>query len=102
MQIPILIERVSVDLYRARSGEPLAASAEGATPEEAKRKLREALVARFAAGGVWMEMLDLPEAENPWLRVAGMYKDDPYFDEWQKEIAERRREIDADPDPHAI
>jgi hypothetical protein len=27
-----------------------------------------------------------------------MFKDDPLFDEWQQAIAERRRQIDADPE----
>jgi hypothetical protein len=29
---------------------------------------------------------------NPWLAMAGMFKDDPLFDEWQAAIAEYRRE----------
>jgi hypothetical protein len=98
MQIQVLIERLAYNLYRARSGEPLAATVEGATEQEARDKLREVLTARFAKGGVWMEMMDLPAATNPWLKMAGMYKDDPYFDEWQAEIAAHRREVDADPD----
>jgi hypothetical protein len=97
MQIPVLIERISYDLYRARSGEPLPGVGEGATANDAKRKLREVLLARFADGGVWMETLDLPEVEDPWLKIVGMSEGDPDFDEFQKEMAERRRELDADP-----
>ena len=26
------------------------------------------------------------------------FQDDPFFDEWQQAIADRRREMDADPD----
>jgi three-Cys-motif partner protein len=40
----------------------------------------------------------LPVASNPWTEFAGMFKDDPYFDEWQQAIAENRRNMDADPD----
>ena len=35
---------------------------------------------------------------NPWIEFAGMFKDDPYFDEWQEAIAENRRKADQDPD----
>ena len=31
-------------------------------------------------------------------RFAGMFKDDPLFDRWQKSIAKYRREADADPE----
>ncbi len=40
--------------------------------------------------------LDIPAADNPWLRVAGMFEDDPTFDEWQEAIAENRRKDDAE------
>ena len=30
--------------------------------------------------------------------MAGMYENDPLFDEWQRDIGERRRQLDADPD----
>ena len=33
---------------------------------------------------------------NPWIEFAGMFKNDPYFDEWQNAIAENRRKIDED------
>jgi hypothetical protein len=41
---------------------------------------------------------DLPteQAEHPWMKHAGMFKDDPMFDEVLEEIAIYRRELDAD------
>jgi hypothetical protein len=33
-------------------------------------------------------------SENPWLKGAGMFRDDPLFEEWQRAIAEYRREVD--------
>jgi hypothetical protein len=35
---------------------------------------------------------------NPWVECEGMFKNDPYFDEWQQAIAENRRKVDEDPD----
>src|SRR5439155_15814481 len=95
MKLPVLIEPIDNQGFRAKSGEPLGLTAEGATPEEALRKLQELLAARIAAGGRVVQ-IDLPEAEHPWRRGAGMFKDDPLFDEWQQAIAERRKQIEQD------
>ena len=35
---------------------------------------------------------------NPRLEGAGMFRDDPLFDDWQRAIADYRREVDSDPD----
>jgi hypothetical protein len=97
MQIFVLVERVDGNGYRARSGEPLAVSAEGATPDEAVSKVRDLITARLA-GGSSLVPIDLPGLAHPWARGAGMFKDDPLFDEWQQAIAERRRQMDEDPE----
>jgi len=39
--------------------------------------------------------VDLPKGVNPWLSGAGMFRDDPLFDDWQRAIAEYRREVDG-------
>lgn len=36
------------------------------------------------------------ETKHPWMKFAGMFKDDPYWDEFKEAIAEYRREIDAE------
>jgi hypothetical protein len=40
--------------------------------------------------------LSVEQAEHPWIKHAGMFKDDPLFDEVLEEIAIYRRELDAD------
>ncbi len=97
MQIPVLVERIQNNGYRAKGGEPFAISVEAATREEALQKLTEALEARLR-GGAELVMLHLPGVDNPWLRMEGVFKDDPLFDEWQQAIAEYRRQRDAEPD----
>lgn len=99
MQIPILIEPVAGNGFRSRGGEPFALSAEGATREEVRARLQEQLQARLRDGAelVTLDVAERPAA-NPWLEFAGMFKDDPYFDEWQQTIADNRRKIDEDPD----
>jgi hypothetical protein len=96
MQLSVLIEPVPANGYRARCGEPLPLTAEGATPEEALQKLRELVQSRLM-GGARLVTLEVPDGDNPWRQMAGMYKDDPLFDEWQRAIAEYRRQVEEDP-----
>lgn len=96
MQIPVLIEPIAGDGYRARGVEPFALTVEGATRDEVLRKLRESIQRRLV-GGVELISLEVPTTENPWLRVEGIYKDDPLFEEWQQAIAEYRKQVDEDP-----
>lgn len=42
--------------------------------------------------------VDLPLQANPWLAGAGMFRDDPLFDDWQQAISEYRREVDGSAD----
>ncbi len=39
--------------------------------------------------------LPTPEAEDLWMKHAGMFKDEPLFDQVLEEIATYRRELDA-------
>jgi hypothetical protein len=96
MQIPILIEPVNGNGYRSRGGEPFALSAAGATREEVLAKLRDQLESRLRAGSEVVS-LDIRVDPHPLARFAGMFKDDPLFESWQKSIAKYRREADADP-----
>jgi hypothetical protein len=94
MQIPVLIERIAGNGYRARGGEPLGLEAHGETREEALAKLRDQLQTRVHTGDIATVELTQP---HPWMAFAGMFKDDPLFDDWQKAIADYRAEVDADP-----
>src|SRR5437588_10809772 len=99
MTIPSLIEPIAGNGYRAKSGEPLPLAAEGATRDEAMRNLRQ-LVQQHLHNGAEVASLEVSGSAsgNPWVEFAGMFKDDPYFDEWQEAIAENRRKAEEDPD----
>jgi hypothetical protein len=97
MQIPILIEPMENNGYRARGGEPLAITAEGHTQEEALSNLREKLRARLGLGGVVVP-LDLPSQSHPLAEFVGMFKDDPLIKEWKKSMKSHRRKRDKDID----
>jgi hypothetical protein len=36
--------------------------------------------------------IEMPKPENPWLKMAGWYKDDPQFDEMLEDIETYRRD----------
>jgi len=96
MQIPVLIEPLTGKRYRARGAEPFALSAEGATPEEALTNLKEQLEARLK-NGTAIVPLEVPTEPHPLAEFAGMFKDDPYFEEVLEIMAANRRKMDRDP-----
>jgi hypothetical protein len=99
MEIPVLIELIPGRGFRARGGEPFALSAEGPTPDDALQTLRGLIDVRLRAGArlVPLEVPSPsnPSAEDPWSKGAGMFRDDPLFEEWQAAIAKRREGPDS-------
>jgi predicted RNase H-like HicB family nuclease len=97
MQIPVLIEKVPGNGYRARGGEPLALCAEGATRAEAVARLKSLIADRLAFGAELIS-LQLETGEHPLVPVPGWSGDDPLFDEWREAIDAYRHQVDDDPD----
>jgi hypothetical protein len=97
MQIPVLIEPVARNGFRAQSKEPFALSAKGATREEAPAKLRAKIEKRLPKGAEIVG-LEVSPPPDPWREFAGMFKDDPWIDDWKKSVEEYRRQVDEDPD----
>jgi predicted RNase H-like HicB family nuclease len=96
MEIPVLVEPVDSRGFRARSGEPLGLTAEGATRDEALQKLRELVQSRVADGE--LTLLEVGPFSHPWDRFVGKWSpDDPFIAEWEKEVEKYRREVDEDP-----
>jgi len=97
MKIPVLIEPISPERYRATGSEPFVGSVEAETPDAALAKMKQLIDDRIAHGAR-IALLDLPSGTNPWLDMAGIFLDDPLFDEWQRAIADYRREVNKSPD----
>jgi predicted RNase H-like HicB family nuclease len=97
MQIPVLIEPIARDGYRAQSREPFALSARGATREEALAKLRAKIEDRLK-NGAEVVGLEVGAQPDPWMAFAGMFKDDPWIEDWKRSVEAYRRKIDEDPD----
>jgi predicted RNase H-like HicB family nuclease len=76
----------------------------GATEEDAIDSLRQVLSDRLTHSKILQ--LEIPqqsgqpivESDNPWIKFAGVFKDDPMFDEMLESIAEYRQELDAELD----
>jgi len=97
MEIPVLVEPVAGNGFRASSGQPLPLSAEGATPDDAVRNLR-AEMARQLQNGKQLLAIRLPEPVNPWLAAAGIHDpSDSLIQEWKDAMAEYRQEFEDDP-----
>ena len=97
MQIPVLVERVTGDGYRARSTEPFAVSAKGSTREEALEKLRAKIQTRLK-NGTEVVGLEIGPPSHPWLEFAGMFKGDPWIEDWKRSVEEYRRQVEDEPD----
>src|SRR5438876_1186813 len=96
MLIPVLIERVKGNGYRARGKEPFAVSAKGATREEALAKLRAKIQTRLK-NGTEIVGLEVGPQPHPWMEVAGMFKDAPWIDDWVESMAEYRQQVETTP-----
>jgi len=70
--------------------------ASGATREEALKNVRQLLMARLEKAEIVSLEIELPKPEHPWMKFAGMFKDDPDFDEVLADIEAYRRERDAE------
>jgi hypothetical protein len=98
MKIPILVEPIANNGFRATSGPPFTVSAEGATRDEALARLRAEIDRRMADGAVVMPLEITTTEEKPSIWGIGMFKDNPFFDEWQAAIEEYRRKVDEEED----
>jgi len=74
----------------------------GNTETEAIEKVSQSLQTRLETAKMVTLEIEAPKVENPWLKIAGKYKDDPQFDEMLEYIEEYRRELDADNEEREI
>jgi hypothetical protein len=94
MEIPVLVEPLSQNGFRAVTGEPLCLETEAPTREEAVSKLRE-LIERRVAAGAQVVAVSIDSAAHPLAAFAGMLKDDPLVGPWKQAMAEYRDDRDA-------
>ena len=96
MDIPVLLEPANGTGFRATTFAPLHLVAEGNTRDEALDHLRALVQSRLA--GSEIAILQVPlVSESPLLKLAGTWRNHPDADEFEKNIREYRRQVDADP-----
>jgi predicted RNase H-like HicB family nuclease len=97
VDITVLLEPLDSRAFRATSLLPTRLVAEGATRDEALDRLRKLVQVHFGQGELVQIQVPLPGEPHPWKALAGTLKDHPDFDEFVENMAEYRRQVDADP-----
>ncbi|AOX00320.1 HicB family protein [Moorena producens PAL-8-15-08-1] len=92
----ILVENQDQDLFRAIVLGLPDCQVEGANKEEAIANIRQLLTERLAKADIISLEVESPNNEHPWMEFAGMYANNPLFDEVLTDIAAYRDEIDAE------
>jgi len=64
--------------------------------QSALTDLQNLVTAKLIGAEVVSLEIEIPQLENPWLRFAGIFKDDQSFEQMQEDIAEYRREKDSE------
>jgi hypothetical protein len=67
-----------------------------ASRDEALSKLHSFVNNRLQNVEIVTQVIETPKPENPWMKIAGKYKDDPQFDDMLADIEAYRHERDAE------
>ena len=97
MDIQVFLQPVNGSGFRAETSPPWHLTAQGATREEALDSVREQIRAKFANGSEVVSVT-VNEPENPWLKLAGVHKNDPYYQDYLNAVADYRQQVELDPD----
>ena len=68
----------------------------GKTRSQALQQLQELVNQQLIEGEIVSVKLKSTHLDNPWMRIAGKYKDDPLFDDFLADIEAYRHELDAE------
>ena len=68
----------------------------GETRSQALQNLHDLVNSQLAEAEIVSVKLTSSRSNNPWVRLAGKYENDPYYDEVLAHIEEYRRELDAE------
>lgn len=98
VKISVFVEKIEANGYRATSISIPGQVAEAETREGALAQLQRLLKPRLAHGEFATIELASASTGNPWLEIAGSWKGRDDLDEFEENIRENRRRIDADPD----
>jgi predicted RNase H-like HicB family nuclease len=72
----------------------------GKTENEALENLQQLVQKRLQNSKIVTLEIDSPQTDNPWMKVVGMYNDNPLFDEVLAEIEAERCKLDVEMDKY--
>lgn len=107
MQYQVLVQKPSEQHFVASIVGMSNVVADGKTEEEAISKIKVALTAQLAVSKLVIieiepDSVDKEKAEeeenDPWIKHAGIFADDPTFDDFLEKVAAFRRRADSDAD----
>ena len=69
-------------------------TAEGETEEAALQRIREVIRERLATSKIVQVDVTPPTAPHPWQQYAGMWRDDPAFEEFLTKLTTYRKQVE--------
>ncbi len=93
MTYSILVEESGSDNFQAIALGLPECRVVATTRQQALAKLRAILAKRLAKAEI--VEVEIPQPEHSWKRFAGMFENEPLFDEVLEEIEAHRREVDS-------
>jgi hypothetical protein len=98
MDISVMLEHTHDNGYRATAIMPTPLMVEAPTRDQAMDRIRTLLTERLASAELIRIQVPASGELNPWLAIAGTWRDHPDIDDVEENIRAYRREVDADPD----
>ena len=96
MQIPVVIEPLPGNRFRATSAAPVPLMMEGNSAEESLRLWREAYAAVLPADAEVVCVESSSSNQPPWAKFIGDLKDDPLVEVWRECVEEYRSQRDVE------
>jgi hypothetical protein len=95
MLIPVWLRQPESDLFRVTALGIPDCDVVGQTAQVALDRLRQCLTIKLSSTDFELELIQSADPHHPWLEVAGMFVDDPQFDEVIEFMAADRQALDA-------
>jgi predicted RNase H-like HicB family nuclease len=92
----ILIETPKTGGYKATAMGLPNCHAKGSTRDLALQNIRQLLIARLDRSEIVTLKISSPQAEHPWMQFAGMFQNDPQFEEVLADIQAYRQETEPE------
>lgn len=97
MDVSVMLEQMGQNGYRATALVPTPLAADAPTRKEALERIRALLMERFSR--TELVQLEVPiGTDNPWLAIAGTWRDRRDVEEIIENIEAYRRDVDANAD----